>query len=342
MNLLDTPHDHKTIIYSYLNISDLLSLGTTCKNMNKDSALKNIICMKILKLYLYRDVKMNIVKDWNLFHSSICPKEIYHQQIIIILKKVNIKDIEHYEAKNFKSGMEINHHAISKSSLNDKLEIIENLVNYLFSLWRYAEEKSQDMKSLPSFDYYKLFNSIENILNIMFIHDCHQIRLKIMNELVSLNQRTKDSKKLIDVSRNHHQRYNYDLFHIDTNQYNYLYFIKGLNIFCYWTNDLDTIIDIGIFFGDYNPLFLYFYLYEIFNPFLTINGTHHSLIADDYIEDFCYKLEEKYHMDMTYKDKLFELFTLANYMIHDEFENVIEQRIQIRNEYSMDIDDYDY
>jgi hypothetical protein len=279
---------------------------------------------------------MNIVKDWDLFHLSICPKEIYHQMIIIILKKVNIKDIEDYEAKNFKHVMEINHHIISKSSLNDKLEIIDNLVNYLFSLWKYGEEKSQDMKSLTSFDYYKLFNSIENFLNIMFIHGSYEVRLKIMNELVSLNQKTKDSKELVAVSGN------YDLFHMDTNQYNHLYFIQGLNIFCYWTSDLDTIIDMGMFFGDYNPLFLYFYLYEIFNPFLTINGTHHSLIADDYIEDFCYKLEEKYHMDMTYKDKLFQLFTLANYMIHDEFENVIENRIQIRNQYSMDIDDYDY
>jgi hypothetical protein len=97
---------------------------------------------------------------------------------------------------------------------------------------------------------------------------------------------------------------------------------------------IDTILDIGSYLSKYDSLYLYEYLYERFEIFIN-KSTEKEY--DWSINDLIQKLsevccEEGGDIWLTKKDKLFQLFSISNYSINDEFERAINYHSKINEQ----------
>jgi len=310
MNIKNIPQDHKTIIYHFLSIRDLIQLGETCKVFYLDEERKRIFTNKLIDSCFYVET-YSVLKSIKLRHFPDVSK-LYFER----LKNINIKDIGMLKSKSSYKGLDvikeykIHFDIITFLELdeNDRYNIIMNLVNYLYDLWKYAEEKRQIIRG-SSFDYLSIYLSIENIIKEIFIYD-YMMREKIIDNLCELRNRTKDSKDIISSGFIHE--------FIETNRYSITsYFISCLNL-KYW-NDLEKIIQIADFLEKYNILYLYDFVDSIFSSFIDYLYEY-SIVEDQYIDEFEYNLYQPYDNNITYKDRLFEIFRICFYHIHDDFD----------------------
>ena len=190
--------------------------------------------------------------------------------------------------------------------ISTKYLICENISKYLCDIWIYSEKDN-------CLEYGILYYSLENILKDIFTFDSNIMRIKILDEF---NIRMKG------------YRSKYSLY--DFNQI----FLSLLN-YSYW-KDLDKIIEISDLIETYNIEYLYAFLYAIFQPFIDIE---YNIEHDKFINQFENQLYESYNKHKTYYERLMELFTISNYMIHDYFNESIDFR---KERWFVINDDYDY
>jgi hypothetical protein len=232
----------------------------------------------------------------------------------------------------------------------EKSLIIKNLVQYLFDVWKYwkfaQESFSQGLLTNKNIQLFRigdtnfhytqihLFSTFENILKSIFVQENNKWRLDILNELNSFCSQTKTKQRLFPRNRfsyNFSEPYRYTLDQ----------FICSLSLY-YW-KDLSTIISIADVLERFDEMYLYDFLYEIFQPFIDCQYLS-SMDEDEYSDLFSDQLSKKYHLswEKTNKDRLFELFSSCHYMVHQELEFAIEFRIKRLDGIGMDEDDYDY
>lgn len=296
------PQDHKNLIYSFLDIKDLVNLSETCKTFHQDEKRKEIIQIKLVH---------------SCFHSSYPLLKEHHLHIF-----PNIMNYYFEYLKTIKfTEPSINHEIpffiqpFLTLPTSDKYLIIENLVRYLTDIWIYARKH----KISGLF----LFSIFENILKEIFIHDEDTIRINILNELSTFSKKTKMNQKI-----SYHFK--------DSQQYIIEQFICDLGL-CYW-KDLPILIDIADLLERYDEMYLYEFLYETFQPFIDCQNTS----EDEYIELFEDEWMNHMSCGKTYKDRLFELFTSCHYMVHEEFERAIDFRIKRFHGMNIEEEDYDY
>jgi hypothetical protein len=214
--------------------------------------------------------------------------------------------------------------------MKDKNCIIDNLINYLYELWRYAEQKNQFIRG-TSFDFLSIYLSIENIIKHIFIYDS-SMSDKIFNSLQELRSKTKKSR-IMNCGT-----FIYDF--IESNRYSIDYFVSSINL-KYW-KDLEVIIRIADFFERYDIDYLYGFFYSIFSPFIDYMYVY-SEYEDQYIDDFEDRLYQFYitkeNKQITNKERLFELFSSCLYLIHDEFDRAIKYRKERLYDLFIDYDD---
>jgi len=120
----------------------------------------------------------------------------------------------------------------------------------------------------------------------------------------------------------------YDNQTLNSNQFNVAEFIVNLDDCMF--NELDIILDIGSFLStiEDHHMLLYHYLYERFHYFVDADYEEEAEANDCFVQDFIEDLNQEFNEIKSKKEKLFELFTLANYMIHDEFNWALDFRLK--------------
>jgi hypothetical protein len=315
-NILYIPQDHKDFIYQFLSIRDLLNLSETCKTFYRDEKRKEIIQMKLVDSCFYS--RTPLLKE-----SLVCVFPNIMNFYFDYLSKIKFTP---------QSISEINDvvpfftHSFLLLPDDEKSLIVKNLIHYLYDIWKYT---------LLEYNHYIqlcTFSTFENILKLIFIND-PKIRHDMLIELYSFTKKTKSSEQI------HHQpHFSFNIKEL--NQYNLDQFICNLGLI-YW-RDLKLIIEISDLLEQNYEMYLYDFLYEIFQSFIDCQYLI-SEQEDEYVELFEDQLNQKYNMSSgkTYKDRLLELFTSCHYMVHQEFEWAIEFRT--KRLYGIDEDeDYDY
>jgi len=313
------PQDHKNLIYQFLSIKDLLHLGQTCKAIHHDEKRIQIIQKKIIDSCFYAQSIKPVLKESLIQIYPNVMNDYFHR-----LKTIQITDTSNYQI-SYPIPFFIS--PFLMLPVNVRSLIVKNLTRYLYDLWMYAQDNQ-----ITPYSSISLFDSLENILKEIFIYDIQSIKVYILYELYEFSNKTKSSDRR--YSKNRHSYFN-----TEPNRYTVDRFICSLGL-RYW-KDLECIIEIADLLESYDLMYLYDFLYEIFQPFIDWNYFR-SEEHDEYIYEFEDKLNESYDTHMTYKDRLFELFTSSEYMIHDEFKYVFEARRR-RLDGLEDIDeDYDY
>ena len=318
MNILFVPQDHKNFIYHFLSVRDLLNLSETCKTFCQDEKRREVIQRKLVDSCFYS--RTPLLKE-----SLVC---IYPNVINLYfdsLKKIkftkqSISQINKHEIPLFLTSFLM-------LPYNEKVLIVKNLIQYLYDIWKYT---------LEILDHHytdvHLFLTFENILKLIFIND-PKIRHDMLFELYCFSSKTKNSERIYPKNR---FSYNFK----EPNRYTLDQFLCGLGL-TYW-RDFKTIIEIADLLDPDYEMYLYDFLYEIFQPFIDCQYLS-SMKEDEYVELFEDQLNQKYDMSSgkTYKDRLLELFTCCDYMVHQEFEWSIEFRIKRLNGMEEE-EDFDY
>jgi hypothetical protein len=89
--LLYTPQDHKSNIYSFLDIQSLIRVGSVCKSLHDEKIRILILLQKVVDSYFYSSsAYTGIVRNWMNFPYEKLFYEIYFQR----LKKISFNDLE--------------------------------------------------------------------------------------------------------------------------------------------------------------------------------------------------------------------------------------------------------
>ena len=340
-NLSVIPVDHQKLIYQNLDIKDLLNLRMVCKIFKNDSYIWHLLITKIVESH-FSEIDENLDKYIDLIFRMGNPSELvhlYHHRLI------GLEFSETFSKDPNQQRIYIDSRYFSLLSIERKIEWIEHLGKNLFLLWQYAEKNNQDIyfenenidsKDPLSFDYYILNLCFENILKTMFRVESNTIRQLILNKIKELEIQTKDSKEgLIRFNSE------YYIYFRNTNQFHSLYFIATIDPYLFY--ELDDILSVAEFLleqiGEYDRVYLFQYLRDKMDPFFD----YENQSLDVYVKPLIEKLNKIYSENKTYKQRLFELFTICNYNIHEQFDSTLywrEKRIEdsIYDGYDEDFD----
>ena len=369
MSLIEQPEDHKHKIFSYLPLVDLIQLGFASKDLYYSKSRRTWLNQRVVDKHFYqRRSYGNPVKDWSLFIRYFCPYNTFLELYFKRLRKISIQDIEpifengtmtkirvnnngmffEYTKRQFQREIQIQSFPLDFIELEDskyKKEIMMNIFQFMFDSWNYAEKYQQDMDTSFAttykkdersyFDLFTLYESLEYFIQKVFIED-KSYRDEIMTYLYQLQEDTKNSREYESVP------FRYDYYSFQSNQFNVTRFLCYLDHYEI-TTDLDKILDIGEYLSKFKDPFLFYYLRERFDCFIDLENINEY---DGIMEEFSQLLDNVYENQTTYKEKLFELFTLSNYSIHNEFENCLRYRLKLDrgeiNNYDGVYEDYDY
>lgn len=377
--LVNQPEDQKNLIFCYLPLPDLVSLGLVSKDLYKNKTRRKWVIQRAVDAHFYRQrCSSGPIKNWTLFILYVCPYDEFLRLYFHRLKNVGIRDVEPIFENNSISKIKLcnnglvsyfckiklcNNGFISYLSKKEfqreimmfpldfinldlilKKEILKNLGQYIYDLWKYAEQYNQDLDisgDIPRnnfFDFFCLLESIEYFIKRVFIED-RTFRDEIMILLFELEEKTKNSKP--------YKARRYDYFSKNSNQFDIDAFVSTMDN-CQF-DELDTILDVGEYLSKYERPFCYHYLRERFDTFLDLSFTEEIRLYDEQVPDFIEDLEKVYEETIiTKKDKLYQLFILSNYNVHEEFELALSYRLRRFNgEIQSDVEeedpeDYDY
>jgi hypothetical protein len=89
--MLDIPIDHKTVIYSFLDIKSLIRLGSTCKTFHNDKGLILRLVQKVVDSYFFcSSSRLGIIHNWLKFPYE----KLFYQIYIEKLKKISFDHLE--------------------------------------------------------------------------------------------------------------------------------------------------------------------------------------------------------------------------------------------------------
>lgn len=331
----NSPRDHKNLIYNFLEIKDLISIGQVCKTFYNDEFRWKELMHKVVDAHFLQEIsEFKILSHYKkILIQSGREKELIEQYVKKLISFEFCDKISKDAKKQFIS-FDPNYFKENEC----KKQIIDVIGKNIYRLWEYAEKNKQDMffQDPKGFEYYVLYRSLENILKCIFLSNPDPIKQLVFNTIRDLENQTINSQK--DIV-NYNQDYYY--FFRNTNQINSLFFIAHVDHYLFF--ELNPILETGDFLStqttEYDTVFLYHYLRERFDSFLDLENLSYDMYLDEFIE----VLNEKYSETITKKERLFELFVLSNYHVQDLFERSLywrQKRIE-EDEYIQE-EDYDF
>lgn len=335
--VLGLTKDLINIIYSYLGLTDLRQLALTAKALYGDELRKRWVIQRAVDACFYSErCFLGPIKQWNICYD----KELFNSLLIQRLESVGMHELQILDDGYIK----VNNNGIIKIydhfdkeikfrltnflqvPLDKQQIIISNLIKFMYDLWGSAEKYNQNMLAssyIPTnnyFPFFSLYKSIEDFLSKLF-EKISVLRGLIYKKLVDLHNLTRSSK-LYD-----HQYY--DSFDTISNQFNLKKFICYCGPLDY--TDLDTILDIGSWLQSNAKEYLYDYLSFRFDELIDLSNDEEHTAYDYQMFELKQELSKPYDSFDSKKDKLFSLFTSANYMIHEEMEKAIDYRWKREN-----------
>lgn len=354
--VLGLSKDLINIIYSYLGLQDLKQLALTSKNLYGDELRKRWLIQRAVDACFYSErCFLGPIKQWNICYD----KELFNSLIHERLERVGIHELQilndGYIKVNNNGIIKIYDHFDKEIKFRltnflqiplDKQQIIiSNLIKFMYDLWGSAEKYNQNMLTsscIPVnnyFPFFSLYKSIEDFLSKLF-EKRSVLRVFIYKKLVELHDLTRSSKLydhqphgLFDIctfdSISNQFQYRYDSFDTISNQFNLKKFICYCGPLDY--TDLDTILDICSWLQTNAKGYLYDYLSFRFDELIDLSNDEEHTAYDYQMFELKQELTKPYDSFNSKKDKLFSLFSSANYMIHDEMEKAIDYRWKREN-----------
>ena len=257
--MIYTPQDHKNLIYSFLDIHSLNHLRACCQTFYTDYNLVLILVQKIVDSYFYKSYNYTgIIRRWDNFGYE----KIFYEMYTKKLKQISFTDIQILSMKdNHAERMMYNNQIkeypatidlvisfftgfIITLPRKDKFEIIDKMVEYLYDLWKYAEDNRQALhvhfhsdcqynQKCPCFDFYNLYhlNIHDSLIEIFSDDNDFETRKYIIHKLNDLSYRTRDGKTHAHI------------WNLSSNQYKIKDFMTSPEHIRY--DEISKIIDIG-------------------------------------------------------------------------------------------------
>jgi hypothetical protein len=307
-----SPKDHIHLIYAYLGIRELLSIGLTSKRFYDDSVRRKILANKLIDDYLYINDVHTILTD------EYFPANRYYKELVDAyferLKKISIQDLHFksshpgivsvhkmYSTVHFKFDLQKKEYEIvipfdffvqAFLGLDEavKKEIILNIFGYLLELWKVAEKSSkciyntktlhrqvEDIDDTDGFEFVQLFLSLNHILIDIFIHETNTTRQFIVEQFNLIQTITHNCKYYYAVV------YDYPECTYFSNDYDIIHFIRMMKIS---PVDILKIIDIGIFLKDQK--------WNLSHTYPPMNGFVLSTFIAEVFDDFVGGEDEMY------------------------------------------------
>ena len=335
--ILSLYNDVINIIYTFLDLSNLLNIGLVSKQLYLDVHRKDQILRRVVDAHFYANrCWFGPIHNWTILKNHY-DKDKFIKLYFECLEKVGIHDLEilvNTHIKVIKSNIVYDHRTFDQTikfrreeflelALSRQQNIIKVLIKYMYDLWAHAQKYKQDMtkSSYHYLNFYSLHKSIEYFLQYVFEVNSN-LRSFIIDNLIWLNDATKSSKIHDDDDIYHHDDILSNGFKIE----NFISYCGTQEFYL-----LDEILDIGDWLLKNTKEYLYDYLDFRFENLIDLSSDEENRSYDYFMVKLKQELSKPYDQNYTKKDKLFQLFTSANYMIHGEMEKAIEYRLKREN-----------
>ena len=306
------PQDHKNLIYQHLNACDLFNLGFTAKTFYHDKNRFDLLVYKIVDECIY----INIYDHTPLLMNQYFQSSVYYKEVMRIyfdrLKQISFSDIQtvipltvakvrkQFEIREFKFmldlfefGIHFNYfvNAFLRLDKQNKIDILHNIGNYLYDLWKEAEKSQRCiyntkflMDSKDSFEFSQLFLSMHHILKNVFLEDPDlSIKSHILHLIIKIGHLTNDSKYFY-IAQAQEDTETTCLYY--SNDYDLMHFIRNLGL-C--PTDIKKVIEIGLFLSNLKLDSIYFWLLptfisEVFDQFTEDTHSSEAKLIQDHLD----------------------------------------------------------
>lgn len=333
MNLIEQPQDHKDFIFQHLRLGDLINLSLVCKSLHQDETRKKWTIQRTVDGYFYScRFSTGPIRCFkaDLFYKTVCPMKKFIDMRLQRLSEISIRDICRTstgiicwnnglrEDDRQHRKFDIPHWSFIELDETTKTKILQNLVQYLYDMFLYAEKYGQHMSQYNSFELYYLYQSIINFLKFTFVEDqsMREFVWKLLCDYSTKIDGTNNSKSYNSFTN----LYASDVFDLST-------FIET----CHDTEftSLDKILEIGSFLKSKDlKLYLNIYLDLRFDTLIDLGKDPDLVSYDECIEDFIQECNKEYSPNKTKKEYLFELFQYTEYNIMYEFDCALSYRLR--------------
>jgi hypothetical protein len=303
---------YRYLICDYLKIEDIIKLKKTCKMINNDKNLDELIIKKISNLFGYNFTNRSWLGNYNyekMSNKLLLPIINNFKKITYGCNLDRLENLEYEEEHNINIVFPIK--LFFRLDYGEQIRMIEFLCNKLYELWNYANKNNMDMAHFDyrikeRFRFYCLNDWIKVVLNKIFLKGDNKIREVILDCLI-LN-----SKKCVNG--------------LYKNKISVSSFIKQL--YSGDVSELEGIIEIGLFLTENCNYYTYFHKFIEMNigTYLDMNDDYEDTAYDYYALSINKKLNQKNRIypDETNKQVLKSLLKETDYSI--------EQFIRINNE----------
>lgn len=161
--MLNIPQDHKSIIYSFLDIKSLILLGSTCKTFHNEEIRIQTLIRKVVDTYFYcKSSYTGIIRNW-----MVLPYEkLFYEIYIDKLKKISFNHLELIKHPEYNSSVNqvdtvsnsdiiihifIDH--ILRLPIYERKQIYQNLFAYFKRLLALNEINRKHIKKLERYLY---------------------------------------------------------------------------------------------------------------------------------------------------------------------------------------------
>jgi len=322
MNLIEQPQDHKDFIFQKLRLEDLINLSLVCKSLHQDETRKKWTLQRTVDGYFYSCLFSSgpiVLFKANLFYNTLCPRKKFTDMRLHRLLDISIRDICKTSTGIicWNNGMlledvrkyrkfDIPHWDFIKLDETTKTKILENLFQYLYDMFLYAEKYGQSISNDYSFELFYLYQSIMDLMKFVFCEDksARQFVWKLLCDF---------SIKTLNRSEN--------------NSFDLCKFVKTCDD-TEFTN-LDKILEIGSFLKSKDlKFYLYKYLEIRFDTLIDLGRDPDLVSYDECIKDFIQDCQKQYNHNKTKKEYLFDLFRYAEYDLMYEFDCAVSYRLR--------------
>lgn len=348
MSLIEQPQDHKDFIFRNLRLGDLMNLSLVCKSLHQDEIRRKWTIQRVVDeyFYSYRFSSGPILHSkTDLFYKNVCPMKKFIDMRLQRLSEVSIRDIcktstgiiyynnglieDDNEDGSQHRKFDIPDWAFIEIEETTKTKILQNLIQYLYDMFLYAETHGQTISQNNSFELYYLYHSVLDFFKFTFCEDqsMREFVWKLLCDFACKILNGEISNESLHSLTN---LYASDVFDLST-------FVET----CHDTEftSLDKILEIGLFLKSKNlKLYLGVYLEIRFETLVDL-GKDSDLVSYDYcIKEFIQDCNKEYSQNKTKKEYLFDLFRYAECDIMYEFDSALDYRLR---RYKGEVEDTD-
>jgi hypothetical protein len=279
---------YRKLIYEYLDVYDLSNISKICKKFNQDNERKEMLVKKISELFGYH-VHQYFWKDNDTYDYCSIPQDILEHLLIEYKKKILSLSLKEVEDMSFEKKRYLIIHAPIDLFLcldfDSQKKIIQNLCGIIGDSIRYANQKDMNIyiyeyRSDNKFDLYWLVNDIKCTLELIFKSSNDKVRYELILQIIYI-------------------RTSVDLEYPKSNTY----FLEEEFIsyfYIYGIQEIEKIIEIGIFFQKYFPKYLKDFLHNNIGYYIVTIEREGDVTNDRYANDVEMILDQN---NLIYSDK---------------------------------------